>query len=119
MKKFNSIISFLLTLSIVCAMSSVCVAAIDPDNIQIDTTITNEVNFSGIVKAVLNTVAVVAAAVAVGMLAYIGIQYAMKGAGGKATAKETLLPYLIGAIIIGSASTLAGAIMDIGKGMGT
>lgn len=51
--------------------------------------------------------------IAVGMIIFCGIKYLMSGAGEKAKVKDTLVPLLIGAILIAGASTIAGAITTI------
>ena len=48
------------------------------------------------------------------MLIYIGIKYMTKGAGAKAEVKETLLPYLIGAVLAGGAFKLAEIALKLG-----
>ncbi|MBO5178760.1 MAG: hypothetical protein J6B87_00210 [Clostridia bacterium] len=48
--------------------------------------------------------------IAVGMLIWVGIKYVTSGAGEKAKAKETLIPIVIGAVLIAAAVTIAGAI---------
>jgi hypothetical protein len=45
--------------------------------------------------------------VAIGMAIFIGIKYLTKGAGAKAEVKDTVLPFLIGAILVGGATTIA------------
>ncbi|MBQ9267004.1 MAG: hypothetical protein IJ217_01810 [Clostridia bacterium] len=113
MKKLKVMLQMLI---IVCTISSLCFA-ISTTDITVD----DSTGVSGIVGAaaqrILNLVAIAAAAVAVGMLAYIGVKYATKGAGGKADVKETLLPYLIGAILIATASTITSAVLSMGASL--
>lgn len=45
--------------------------------------------------------------VAIGMIIWVGIKYLMSGAGEKAKAKETLIPIVIGAILIAGATWIA------------
>ena len=45
--------------------------------------------------------------VAIGMLVWVGIKYVMSGAAEKAKAKETLIPIVIGAILIAGAAWIA------------
>lgn len=52
-------------------------------------------------------------AIAVGMLIYIGIKYTMSAASERASLKSHLISYVIGAIFIAAASTIAGFIIDI------
>ena len=82
-------------------------------NWSTDQTISSKLNNP--ISAILTVVSVIAGAVAVGMLIYIGIKYMTKGAGGKAEVKDTLLPYLIGAILVGGAATLAQVAINMGQ----
>lgn len=45
--------------------------------------------------------------VAIGMLIWVGIKYVISGAGEKAKAKETLIPIVIGAVLIAGATWIA------------
>ena len=48
--------------------------------------------------------------IAVGMLIWVGIKYVTSGAGKKAEAKETLIPIVVGAVLIAAAVTIAEAV---------
>ena len=48
--------------------------------------------------------------IAIGMLIWVGIKYVTAGAGEKAKAKETLIPIVIGAVLIAGAVTIAEAV---------
>lgn len=48
--------------------------------------------------------------IAIGMLIWVGVKYVTAGAGEKAKAKETLVPIVIGAVLIAAAVSIAGAI---------
>ena len=48
--------------------------------------------------------------IAIGMLIWVGIKYVTAGAGEKAKAKETLIPIVIGAVLIAGAVTIATAV---------
>ena len=48
--------------------------------------------------------------VAIGMLIWVGIKYLMSGAAEKAKAKETLVPIVIGAILVAGATWIASAL---------
>ena len=52
-------------------------------------------------------------AIAIGMLVYIGIKYIMASADEKATLKGALIKYVVGAILIVFAVTIANAIFNI------
>lgn len=48
--------------------------------------------------------------VAIGMIMWSGIKYVMSGAGEKAKVKETLVPIVIGAILVVAAVEITGAV---------
>ena len=52
-------------------------------------------------------------AIAVGMLVYIGIKYVMASANEKADLKNSLIKYVIGALLIVGAVTIAGWIFEL------
>ena len=54
-------------------------------------------------------------AIAVGMLIYIGIKYTMSAADERANLKGSLVKYVIGALLIVTASSIIGWIISIGK----
>lgn len=67
---------------------------------------------------VISLLKVVASAAAFGMLIFIGIKYMLKGAGAKAEVKSTILPWLIGCILVASASIIVEAFLSNGSGGG-
>ena len=68
--------------------------------------------FITVVGKIIGFIQYAAWAIAIGMIIYIGIKYMMSGAGDKAKVKETLLPYLVGAICVGAATTIASFAMN-------
>lgn len=69
---------------------------------------------AGPATAIIGLIKYIAIAVAFGMIIIIGIKWMTAGAGGKATIKDTLLPYLIGAICVGAASAIAEFALGLG-----
>jgi hypothetical protein len=69
---------------------------------------------SKLASNVLGFVQFVAYGIALGMLMYVGIKYVMASANEKADLKAALVKYVIGAILIASASTIMGWVMSIG-----
>ncbi len=65
---------------------------------------------------ILSILMYVAYAVAFGMIIWIGIKYMMGAAGDKAKVKQTFVPYIIGAIIVGMAAQLTTYFMGIMAG---
>lgn len=66
-----------------------------------------------IAQKVLGLIQFVAWAVAIGMALIIGIKYISQGAGVKADIKTTFMPYLIGAVCVGAATTIAEFALNI------
>lgn len=90
------ITAFVLTMMM--AMPCVCAAG---DKINITISNLTPTQPSGI-KAVtiLGVVQWIGYMIGIGMIIFVGIKYLLAGAGEKAKAKETLIPILIGAILI-------------------
>lgn len=58
----------------------------------------------------LGTIQWIGYVVAIGMIIWCGIKYVMSGAGEKAKVKETLVPIVIGAILVVAAVEITGAV---------
>ena len=66
------------------------------------------------IMGIVNTVGVV---VAVVILMVLGIKYMMGSAEEKAEYKKTMLPYIIGAVLIFGATTIANAVYNFANGI--
>ena len=66
------------------------------------------------IKAVtlIGTVKWIGYIVGIGMFIWVGIKYLLSGAGEKAKAKETLIPLLIGAILVTSGTAITVAVFS-------
>lgn len=63
-------------------------------------------NIGGTVNTVLGVIQTIGYIVAVAMVMWVGIKYLMSGAGERAKVKDTMIPIVIGAIIIMAAVTI-------------
>lgn len=102
MKKIVGII--LICILIICMGSSICFANLvdpleDPDE-YIPSTSTGNEKFVSMANIVLGVIRVIGSGVAVLTLVILGIRYMMGSASQKAEYKETMIPYLIGAIML-------------------
>lgn len=70
---------------------------------------------AGIGNNILGIIQVVGTIIAVGVLMVIGIKYMMGSAEEKAEYKKTMLPYLIGAIILFAAVNIASYVVSIAQ----
>ena len=66
------------------------------------------------IMGIINTVGVV---VAVVILMILGIKYMMGSAEEKAEYKKTMIPYIVGAVLIFGATTIANAIYNFANGL--
>ena len=63
---------------------------------------------------ILGVIVFIAWAVAIAMIMIIGMKYMSSGAGSRAEVKSTLLPYVIGAILVASAASIFKFISSLG-----
>ena len=118
MKKVYKIVSFFMILMIVLSVATTVLAAdsksdkVTPDTINGGN---SDVDVSGIseigsdIVRVLTTVGVVASVI---VLVVLGIKYMMGSAEEKAEYKKTLMPYVIGAVLVFAASSAATIIFN-------
>lgn len=105
MKKFMSIFMTVAMLFAMCsvasAISGFAVTASAPGGGQV------------FANKILGFVQWVGYAIAIGMLIYVGIKYVMAAANEKADLKNSLIKYVIGAVLIAGATTIAGWVFSI------
>ena len=113
MKKLIKILPILMVvLVILTAISPVCATIGD---VTINPSTNSATAVSGIGNSILGIIRVVGTIIAVGVLMVIGIKYMMGSAEEKAEYKKTMLPYLIGAIILFAAVNIAGYVYDVSQ----
>lgn len=115
MKKLSKILSIVILALMLLTIASNFVLAVDPSSIS-----GGSADTSGIVKIGKNVVTFIQAVgsvVSVVILVVLGIKYMMGSTEEKAEYKKTLMPYLIGAVLIFAASNLAGAVYNGVKGL--
>ena len=84
------------------------VFALDPGTINPDTSKAGSVQTIG--EQVIGIIQVVGSLVAVGVIVVLGIKYMMGSASEKAEYKKTMIPYIIGAVLIFADVNIASAI---------
>lgn len=105
MKKFMSIF---MTVAMLFAMCSVASAI---SNFTV--TVSAPGSGQAFANKILGFVQWVGYAIAIGMLIYVGIKYVMASANEKADLKNSLIKYVIGAVLIAGATTIAGWVFSI------
>ena len=117
--KTMKILTMVFSIIAVVAMLSTVVfaadAAITPDSLTATYEGTGEIStVGGKLMGILQTVGVV---VAVVILMVLGIKYMMGSAEEKAEYKKTMMPYIIGALLIFGATTIANMVYNFANGL--
>ncbi len=114
MKTLKKIVSVLLTISMLITIGT----SVFANSSTINPSIGSADNpFSTMGNTVLGFIQWFGYVVAVGMLIYIGIKYMMSSANDKADLKKGSVNYVIGAVLVAAAATVAGAFKSIGEGL--
>ena len=108
-------ISILMIVLMVCSIANVALA-MDPKEVKGNTVNTQKVKDIG--SQILGIIQVVGSIAAVIVLVVLGIKYMMGSAEEKAEYKKTMIPYLIGAVLIFAASNLASMIYSWAQNVG-
>ena len=106
--KLSKIVSIVAIAIMLLAILSNFALAVNPSTITIKTSGTS--NITSIGGQIIGIIQVVGSIVAVAILVVLGIKYMMGSASEKAEYKKTLMPYVIGAVLIFAASSLAGMV---------
>lgn len=112
MKKFSKILSSLMIAVLLFSMMSISFAN---DGFNID--ITPEMPVSGeagvLAGKIIGAMRWIGYIIAIGMLVYIGIKYIMASADEKASLKGALVKYIIGAVLIVAAVSIADWVFNL------
>lgn len=111
MKKSIKIISALVLIVMIISMVSTVFAITDPSSLKG----ADIKDFNTIGKKIIGMVQAIGSIVSVLILVVLGIKYMMGSAEEKAEYKKTMIPYLIGAILIFAASNIASMIYGFAK----
>ena len=121
MKKQVKILSIaLIVLTVLLAISNVVLATDIPGKIETiakgnaNANPDKVVNLGATIVTIMQTVGIV---VAVVVLLILGIKYMMGSAEEKAEYKKTMIPYLVGAILIFASTTIVNVVYNIANGV--
>lgn len=115
--KLMKIATVIATILMLVLVGSNVVYGLTPTDLKANTSATGTTeikNFGGNIMGVINVVGVV---VAVVVLMVIGIKYMMGSAEEKAEYKKTMIPYIVGAVLIFGATTIANVIFQFAQGV--
>lgn len=116
----KKLVKILPVLMIVLVILTVCTPVLAGGKTIGDVTInpdagTSTQSVQNIGNTILGIIRVIGTVIAVGVLMVIGIKYMMGSAEEKAEYKKTMLPYIIGAVILFAAVQVAGYVYDLSK----
>ena len=115
--KLMKIATVIATILMLVLVGSNVVYGLTPTDLKANTSATGTTeiqNFGGNIMGVINVVGVV---VAVVVLMVIGIKYMMGSAEEKAEYKKTMIPYIVGAVLIFGATTIANVGFQFAQGV--
>ena len=121
-KKTIKILSIVLTIAIVLTTTLVPVfaestAITKPSDVVPDTNVKGADKVGNVGKGILGIIQVVGTIVSVGILMVLGIKYMMGSAEEKASYKKTMIPYVVGAVLIFGASNLAQYVFEFAESL--
>ena len=111
--KIISVIAIIMT--VIMSVSTVAFA-FSPSDVNVNAgTNTNQIqNVGNSIATVIRTIGII---IAVIVLMVLGIKYMMGSAEEKAEYKKTMIPYVIGAVLLAAAVTIAGAVVEMAGGL--
>lgn len=118
MKKAYKVLSVLMIVLMVVATCT-NVFALSIDSINATAPLEGDVNakMGSIGSTILTIVTNVGIILSVVMIAIMGIKYMMESSEGKAEYKKNMMPYLVGALCVFGASTIAKVVTEFGKSL--
>lgn len=115
--KANKIIMAICVLLLIVSVSICSYAALKPSEITPPDTVNGQDDIKNIGGQLLGIFQTVGAVVAVVILLVLGIKYMMGSAEEKADYKKSMIPYVIGAIIIFGAPAIANMVYQLASGL--
>ena len=115
-KKTTKILATILMIAMIVSVSATCFA-ITPSTIKGDTNTQGATEIATVGKSVVGILQTVGIILSVIVLIILGIKYMMGSAEEKADYKKSMIPYLVGAILIFAASALAQVVYQFVTGI--
>ena len=116
-KRTMKILTIITTMLLVISMGASMVYGLDPKGLSANTSATGTSEVQTLGQNLMGVIQVVGVVLAVIILMILGIKYMMGSAEEKAEYKKTMIPYLVGAILIFAASTIANVVYQFATGL--
>lgn len=116
MKKTTRVLKIIFIMLVIIIAYNTCIMAVNINNINNrDTSVHGETEITNIASYIYSTITTIGIVLSVVILAILGIKYMLGSASERADYKKTMMPYLIGAVLVFSASTIANVIYQLAK----
>ena len=113
---FSTIMIVMMAILTVAPVFAATTGAVDPKTLT-GSSNANTTTMQNIGNQIITVVSVAGSIVSVVVLIVLGIKYMMGSAEEKAEYKKTMIPYLVGAILIFAATTIANVVYQFATGM--
>lgn len=111
------IVTIMAILFTICIIAMPKVAALTPDQVTGKSGVSGTTEVTNLGQSLVGIIQTAGVVVAVVILLVLGIKYMMGSAEEKAEYKKSMLPYLIGALILFAASTIANVVYQFATGL--
>lgn len=115
-KKLTKVLATILMITMIVSVAATCFA-IEPGSIKGDTSVNGSTEIANVGKSIVGILQTVGIILSVVILIILGIKYMMGSAEEKADYKKSMMPYLVGAILIFAASALAQVVYQFVTGI--
>ena len=115
MKKLEKVLNVLVIVVMLACICTNVLAAINPDDIQPGTDTDADSTILAIGNTVLTIITNVGMILAIIIVAVLGVKYMMGSTEEKAEYKKSMIPYLVGAVLVFGASAIGRAVIGFGQ----
>ena len=115
--KTIKILTMVMTIALMIAMRASVVYGLTPEELNANASATGTTQVQTFGQNIMGVIQVLGVVIAVVVLMVLGIKYMMGSAEEKAEYKKTMIPYLVGAILIFAASTIANVVYQFAIGL--
>lgn len=115
--KTMKILTIIATILLIISIGSSVVYGLTPSGLKANTSATGTTEVQKLGQNIMGVMQIAGIVIAVIILMVLGIKYMMGSAEEKAEYKKTMIPYLVGAVLIFAASTIANVVYQFANGL--
>ena len=115
--KTMKILTTIATILIIVSMSVSVVYGLTPTGLNANTNASGTTQVQNLGQNIMGVIQVAGVVIAVVILMVLGIKYMMGSAEEKAEYKKTMIPYLVGAVLIFAATSIANVVYNFAIGL--